>query len=505
MISRPDGGQPSLSEVAETAIEIRSDLRRATTTDADDVQPLLRGVELTLENLANDLSSVPPPDGAEGRVAPALTALHELDGALPVTGDAAPTSVEQLQRQIETAIDDLDEGLTTAGVDVIDPETGTEIDPYRHEVYATVESTGSTGTVAAVERAGYELDGTVEMSARVTATESATSGESAASEPSPSEPSQPTASEPSPSEPSASEPSASEPSQPSPEPRDRLPIPDAIPSPSIDAVDYRELETKACLGRSAGADVYLAATPDGTEVALKVLRFQGGVEPRARERFRLVASQWATIADGDHVVTLFDAGVEPAPWLAMEVLDGGDLCQYAGSTGVPQAVWTALGIARGVAYAHENGVVHHGLTPSNVRFQKTADSWPIPKIGDWLLPKYQLHHTTAPAAFDPRYAAPEQLDGATYDHPDERTDVFQLGLLLYELFTGQPAFDGEPLAVADDVLSRSPRPPTEIRPELPDRVDEIVLGALERRMDDRPSAAWLRDELDSLLETYRNR
>jgi serine/threonine protein kinase len=153
-----------------------------------------------------------------------------------------------------------------------------------------------------------------------------------------------------------------------------------------------------------------------------------------------------------------------------------------------------------VMHAHRRGVVHRDLKPENVLFRSVEDGWAVPKVADWGLAKLLLDHTQSVEGFSPRYAAPEQLDE---DHGEtgHRTDVYQLGAVLYELFTGEPAFEGPTTRVVTKVLSEPATPPSEVAPELPPAIDDVLLTALAKDRDDRQEdVIYLRDALRAIYE-----
>jgi serine/threonine protein kinase len=100
-----------------------------------------------------------------------------------------------------------------------------------------------------------------------------------------------------------------------------------------------------------------------------------------------------------------------------------------------------------------------------------------------------------------KYAAPEQFSDSA--STDKRTDIYQLGVVFYELFTGQPPFEGEMFAVMDQIKTETPTPPSAIA-DVPDRLDEILLWALAKNPEERYSdIVYLRDDLRDLLEEFK--
>lgn len=267
---------------------------------------------------------------------------------------------------------------------------------------------------------------------------------------------------------------------------DSLPDREAVESPSDIDLTYDDFVVERSLGATTTTEVHQArvARPGAPDrVALKQPALSGTITRATAERFIEEAEVWARLDDYPHVVGIIDYGTEPHPWIAMEYMDGGSLTDRD-IDGFEEALWVALGVVRAVRHAHTKGVVHHDLKPGNVLFRTVPGSErAVPKVADWELARRLLDAAEAPDEYTPRYAAPEQLQPETYGSPDNRTDVFQLGVLCYELFTGvHPFADGETAATA---LTDGPTPPTEHAPALPSAVDPLVLTALEPDPADR--------------------
>ena len=158
---------------------------------------------------------------------------------------------------------------------------------------------------------------------------------------------------------------------------------------------------------------------------------------------------------------------------------------------VEQSLWTAQRLVDAVWHAHHRGVVHLDLKPSNVLFTSgEPDRWPIPKVADWELSRSLLGQGAAVGISTPGYCAPEQDGQGT---TDQRTDQFQLGIVLYELFTGTHPFVDDFAATPqreriERVLDADHRPPSERRPELPAALDDVFERALARDPADRYEA-----------------
>ena len=279
-------------------------------------------------------------------------------------------------------------------------------------------------------------------------------------------------------------------------------LPTSVPrAPELD-LSFDDIEQVGTLGAGGNADVYegVVGTDDGeVRVALKQPRFEGTLHRETVERFAREAETWAGLDDHDNVVGVIDWGTEPLPWLALEYMDGGDLSALTGSATVPQALWTAHGIAEGVRHAHTRGVAHLDLKPDNVLLRESA-GWPVPKVADWGLARLMLEHSRSVEGMTPAYAAPEQFDDSVGE-VGQATDIYQLGAVLYELFTGQPPFEGAPATVMNSVLTETPTPPREVAPDLPAEAATIVGRAMAKDPADRyEDVLYLRDDLGELLE-----
>jgi serine/threonine protein kinase len=136
-----------------------------------------------------------------------------------------------------------------------------------------------------------------------------------------------------------------------------------------------------------------------------------------------------------------------------------------------------------------------------VLFRSVESGWDVPKVADWGLSKHLLDHSKSIEGLSPQYAAPEQFD-EDYGSADDITDIYQLGTVFYELFTGQPPFDGKPAKAMHKVLHEEPAPPSEIV-DVPTELDEILLTALAKEKQDRyDDIVYFRDDLQELLDTW---
>ncbi|MCX6701280.1 MAG: serine/threonine-protein kinase, partial [Methanomicrobiales archaeon] len=140
------------------------------------------------------------------------------------------------------------------------------------------------------------------------------------------------------------------------------------------------------------------------------------------------------------------------------------------------------GVAEGLAYAHEQGIIHRDIKPHNI----LIDSHGVPKISDWGMSRLiGSSATQTVAGFSLAYAAPEQVSPKGFGETDERTDIYQLGVMFYELVTGKLLFPGDDLAeVSNAIISRIPVPPSEVNPQARP-LDPIILKCLQKKPEDR--------------------
>jgi len=236
------------------------------------------------------------------------------------------------------------------------------------------------------------------------------------------------------------------------------------------------------LGRGAMGVVYKAEDPNlDRVVALKTIILDEDAEGRAEyhKRFMLEAKAAGKLSH-PNIVTTFDCGEhEGITYLAMEYLEGTDLRTRLIKDGVTPA--EALGIARqvaeGLAYAHQRGVVHRDIKPGNIMLNARGEA----KIMDFGLARMRAadHKTsTGMVLGTPRYMSPEQISG---EPVDQRSDIFSLGIVLYEMITGTRLFSGEDMhQVQHSITQFEAVPPSRLVPGLPAMLDFVVARALKK-------------------------
>ena len=250
---------------------------------------------------------------------------------------------------------------------------------------------------------------------------------------------------------------------------------------------YRVLERVA----GGGMGVVYKAVDDqlGRTIALKFLHSRLGADDSAAERFRLEARAIAAL-EHPNVCTVHEIGEtdDGRLYLAMPLYDGETLQQRIarGPLSLGEAVTIAVQIARGLAKAHSRGIVHRDIKPSNVLV--TDDG--VAKILDFGIAKLAdvtLTGTAAGPLGTIAYMSPEQARGA---HVDQRTDLWSLGVVLYEMLAGQRPFDGGgAAAVMANIQHAEPVPLSTHRGDVPPAVDRVVARSLAKSPEDRYQTA----------------
>jgi serine/threonine protein kinase len=256
------------------------------------------------------------------------------------------------------------------------------------------------------------------------------------------------------------------------------------------------------LGRGAMGVVYRAEDPSlDRVVALKTIQLGYADEDRKayEKRFMLEAKAAGKLTH-PNIVTIFDYGEEEdIAYMAMELLEGQDLRSRIRQGGIApmEAVDIALQVADGLGFAHEFGVVHRDVKPGNIMLLERG----AVKIMDFGIARMRFaeHKTsTGMVLGTPRYMSPEQIGGQPVD---QRSDIFSLGTVLYEMLTQTTLFAGQDVnQIAHSVAHTEPTPPSRAQPGLPQMLDFIVARALKkdpsvRYQDAYEMAADLRDAL----------
>ncbi len=254
------------------------------------------------------------------------------------------------------------------------------------------------------------------------------------------------------------------------------------------------------LGQGGMGRVYKAYDAEIREhVALKVLNPEIAADESIIERFRNELKLARRISHR-HVCRMFDLGrAEDTTYISMEYVSGEDLktlLRRIGHLPAGKAVRFAGQVAEGLMEAHRAGVVHRDLKPQNIMIDREGSA----RIMDFGIARaLKAKGMTDPGMIigTPDYMAPEQFEGK---EADQRTDIYALGAILFEMVTSVPPFEGEtPLVVAMKHKTEKPRDPREANPQVPEALSRLILRCLEKDREKRfQSAEEVRDGLRAL-------
>lgn len=279
-----------------------------------------------------------------------------------------------------------------------------------------------------------------------------------------------------------------------------VPVPTGIPSQRLG--DFQIVRQ---IGRGGMGAVFEAEQISlKRKVALKILWVTSGQQEEARERFQREAT---TVANLHHtnIVPIFAVGEEQGfDYYAMQLIDGQslDIVLRQSKEGLDWkrvANW-GLQAAEALAHAHERGVVHRDVKPSNLILDSSARIW-LTDFGLAKSPDDQSLSFAGAMIGTPRYMSPEQASAAS-NLVDHRSDIYSLGASLYELLSGRPVFDGDsPLHVIQQILKEEPKRLDKVQPEVPRDLVTVVMKCLNKDPSQRyASAKELADDLRSVSE-----
>jgi serine/threonine protein kinase len=271
----------------------------------------------------------------------------------------------------------------------------------------------------------------------------------------------------------------------------------AVSDSLIDTLFDGRYRIQRKLGAGGMADVYLAEDQElGRRVAIKILNGRHANDDQFIERFRREAKNAAAL-NHPSIVSIYDRGeAEDTYYIAMEFLDGRTLKELIvgrGAAPINVAIEYGRQILSALRFAHRHGIVHRDIKPHNV----LVDAEGRVKVTDFGIARAGTSQMTETGSIvgTAQYLSPEQARGGEVD---PRSDLYSLGVVLYELLTGKTPFDGEtPVEIAMKHLSNAPKPPSKLRTEIPPELDKVVLRALAKNPDERYQSA---DEMEADLE-----
>ncbi|WP_395646744.1 protein kinase domain-containing protein [Terricaulis sp.] len=263
-------------------------------------------------------------------------------------------------------------------------------------------------------------------------------------------------------------------------------------------------QIQARIGQGAMANVYRAYDPSiNRELAIKVLKREYCRNPEFAARF-LREARAAGALSHPNIVTIYDVGeIQGFPYIAMELLDGKPLDKAAherGQFAVADVMNIGAQLAEALRYAHGLGIVHRDIKPSNIMISKDGRSVKILDFGIARVADAEgqgeevLKTHVGQVLGTPRYMSPEQALGRAMDG---RSDLFSVGVVLYELITGRAAFNGSSAATLALQITQLDPAPIDVTPECPKGLKFIVSKLLSKRPEQRfASGAALFDALN---------
>ncbi len=250
-------------------------------------------------------------------------------------------------------------------------------------------------------------------------------------------------------------------------------------------------EIRRELGRGAMGVVYEGYDPNIERVvALKTIRADQLVGDNARDiiaRFRREA-QAAGRLSHPNIVSIYDFGEDAGVWyIAMEFVKGRELKEYFEANErftTPDAVRILTQILSALGYSHKLGVIHRDIKPANIILLPDGSV----KVADFGIAHIESSELTQVGAVlgTPSYMSPEQIQGLPIDG---RSDLFSVGVILYQFLTGERPFTGSSTITMRKVLEENPLPPSRFNVQIPGAMDAVVRKALEKRADDRYQTA----------------
>jgi len=242
------------------------------------------------------------------------------------------------------------------------------------------------------------------------------------------------------------------------------------------------------LGQGAMGIVYKAKDPlIDRIVAIKTISLSLAMEEKDEYEARFYQeAKAAGRLNHPNIVTIYDVGKSgDVAYIAMEFLQGRELRDVLNENPllpIDQVLDVVVQVAQGLAYAHEHDIVHRDVKPANIMVVRDGHV-KITDFGIARMASTAVRTQTGMVLGSPKYMSPEQVMGKTID---QRSDIFSLGVMLYEMLTGQVPFSGENInAIMYQIMNMVPSPLNTLNPAVPDMLNFIVAKALAKAPDDR--------------------
>ena len=245
-------------------------------------------------------------------------------------------------------------------------------------------------------------------------------------------------------------------------------------------------------------------------VAIKILKDDYSQDEEFRRRFH-AESRAVAMFSHPNIVSVYDVSTsDDADYIVMELIDGITLKQYMEKKGVlnwKETLHFAIQIAKALEHAHSRGIVHRDIKPHNVMVLKNGSV----KVTDFGIARVmsKSNTLTKEALGSVHYISPEQAKGGRVD---SRSDIYSLGIVMYEMMTGRPPYDGEsPVAVAIQHINGKPQMPSTLNPNIPGGLEQIIIKAIAQEPAKRfPTATAMLADMDefrkdpAILFDYNN-
>lgn len=261
-------------------------------------------------------------------------------------------------------------------------------------------------------------------------------------------------------------------------------------------------EIREIIGEGGMAIVYRALDHRlNRDVAVKIMRDEMAADEEFRRRF-CTESHAVAMLSHPNIVAVYDVSHnDNVEYIVMELVDGITLKQYMERKGIvawKEVVHFTKQISKALAHAHERGIIHRDIKPQNIMLLRDGTI----KVGDFGIAalENEVYENNGEAIGSIHYIAPEQARG---ECPDARSDIYSLGVMMYEMLTGGLPFTGNTLGeIAVQHMNANPVPPHEKNPEIPLELERITLKAMNAELSERyQSANALLSDLEAFIHT----